>query len=403
MSATFGTGPVRLRTAGGAVSLSLAGSPVTSVSARGNRVTLHRSGVREWYVAGPLGIEQGFTLAHRPAGTLGHELTLSSRSAALRVHERPLDRAINFMRLARRIAVTIRGTHRGRRPRGHRLSAALRVSGGRVLVSVNDRGARYPITVDPLVQQGAKLTASGESGRGSSASARPCRRRQYRAGRWRRRSRQRWRRVGVHAVGRTWSQQGPKLTGGGARRRVRLERGAVSGRQHAPWCGADVDGEPGRGVGVHAIGVDMDTAGGRADRSRRDRRRRVRLRRGPVGGRQHGGRRRAEQRRAAPAQRGRSAEQRDLGSSGVDAGRHRRERRRPIRFERRAVGRWRDGARRRQQRHHRERRGLGVHPRRRRLRPAGQALPGGGGGHRRIRLQRRAVGGRQHGADRGTQ
>ena len=28
---------------------------------------------------------------------------------------------------------------------------------GRVLIAVNDRGARYPITIDPLVQQGAKL------------------------------------------------------------------------------------------------------------------------------------------------------------------------------------------------------------------------------------------------------
>src|SRR5205807_1121287 len=35
------------------------------VSARGNRVDLMRSGIRESYVAGPLGIEQSFTLPHR--------------------------------------------------------------------------------------------------------------------------------------------------------------------------------------------------------------------------------------------------------------------------------------------------------------------------------------------------
>ena len=29
-------------------------------------MSLARSGIREWYAAGPLGIEQGFTLAHRP-------------------------------------------------------------------------------------------------------------------------------------------------------------------------------------------------------------------------------------------------------------------------------------------------------------------------------------------------
>ena len=50
---------------------------------------------------------------------------------------------------------------------GHRLVAALRMSGGHVLITVNDRGARYPITIDPLVQQGAKLAGGGEAGLGS--------------------------------------------------------------------------------------------------------------------------------------------------------------------------------------------------------------------------------------------
>ena len=44
---------------------------------RSNRVTYrHQSGVTEWYAAGPLGIEQGFTVARRPAGGNG-PLTLA--------------------------------------------------------------------------------------------------------------------------------------------------------------------------------------------------------------------------------------------------------------------------------------------------------------------------------------
>src|ERR1700733_5354436 len=63
-------GEPTLRLAGGStLSLSLAGfGAASSVTARGNRVALARPGVREWYAAGPLGIEQGFTLAHRPVG-----------------------------------------------------------------------------------------------------------------------------------------------------------------------------------------------------------------------------------------------------------------------------------------------------------------------------------------------
>ena len=78
--ADFRGGEPSLRLTGGStLSLSLAGfGAADAVTASGNRVSLSRSGIREWYAAGPLGIEQGFTLAHRPAGTAsGHTLTLA--------------------------------------------------------------------------------------------------------------------------------------------------------------------------------------------------------------------------------------------------------------------------------------------------------------------------------------
>ena len=39
----------------------------------GNRVLYRHGSVNEWYVNGPVGLEQGFTIAHGPASAvLGH-------------------------------------------------------------------------------------------------------------------------------------------------------------------------------------------------------------------------------------------------------------------------------------------------------------------------------------------
>ena len=43
---------------------------------------------------------------------------------------------------------------------GRRLPSTLSVADGRVLIAVNDSGARYPITIDPLVQQNGRLVGN---------------------------------------------------------------------------------------------------------------------------------------------------------------------------------------------------------------------------------------------------
>ena len=67
---------------------------------------------------------------------------------------------------------------------GRHLPSALSVSDGRVLIAVNDSGARYPITIDPLVQQGGKLTpqrrSSDRAGSGFGGARRALFRRQHR-------------------------------------------------------------------------------------------------------------------------------------------------------------------------------------------------------------------------------
>jgi Bacterial Ig domain/FG-GAP repeat len=52
---------------------------------------------------------------------------------------------------------------------GRRLPSALAVKGGRVLITVNDHGARYPVMIDPLLQQGGKLVPNNLKTMGSGS------------------------------------------------------------------------------------------------------------------------------------------------------------------------------------------------------------------------------------------
>ena len=163
---------VDLLTGGGSLSIALDGlgrdrrlgapGPV-SVSARANRVVYDRGGVREWYAAGPLGIEQGFMLVRRPAGTRG-PLTLALRlGGALRAQVSGSE--VWFVTGSGRVALRYGGLV-ALDASGRRLPAALELRGGRLVVRVDDRRARYPLRIDPLIQQGSKLTANDESGPG---------------------------------------------------------------------------------------------------------------------------------------------------------------------------------------------------------------------------------------------
>ncbi len=158
--ADFAAGEPTLRLAGDStLSLSLTGVPgPTSVTAHGNRVTLARPGIAEWYSAGPLGVEQGFTLAHRPTGATAGGVTLAlAVGGSLR--PRAAGSAVNFVGSRGNVAARYGGLT-AVDATGRHLPGALSVADGRVLITVNDRGARYPITVDPLVEQSVKFVPS---------------------------------------------------------------------------------------------------------------------------------------------------------------------------------------------------------------------------------------------------
>jgi hypothetical protein len=123
-------------------------SPMTPV-ASADRVSYARGALHESWTNGPLGLEQSFEIARRPAGSGALTLSLAMPASAR------LDHGSVLLPGGLRYA----GVH-ATDASGRALPAWLQLRDGRVLVRVNDRGARYPLRVDPYVQQSAELTAS---------------------------------------------------------------------------------------------------------------------------------------------------------------------------------------------------------------------------------------------------
>jgi hypothetical protein len=131
--------------------------PAGSVHAEDARVEIRRPDLVEWFVNGPDGLEQGFTLAERPAGVgkLLLELRLEGAKAKRRgealVFETPTGRKLSYGKLVVQDA------------RGEPLAAKLQLAGaGRIAVSVDDAGAAYPIVVDPLLEESDDAMLQGE-------------------------------------------------------------------------------------------------------------------------------------------------------------------------------------------------------------------------------------------------
>src|SRR5215472_9094800 len=129
---------------------------VTPVTA-GNRVTFRYGRISEWFANGPLGLERGFTLTAPAPGQAGGPLTLAmALSGNARAAMLPGHAGVVFSRAGS--ALAYRGLVASD-ARGTRLPAWLALRGRQLLLHVQAAGARYPLTVDPVIQQ-ARLTAS---------------------------------------------------------------------------------------------------------------------------------------------------------------------------------------------------------------------------------------------------
>jgi hypothetical protein len=133
-------------------------------AADANRVTYGLGGMSEWYANGPLGLEQGFTIP-RPLADRddGGPLTLS---IALSGNAHPSlgmgGRRVTFSRAG---GPTLRyGGLVATDADGRALHSWLALGGGRLLLRVDARGARYPLRIDPFVQQAELASSDGAMG-----------------------------------------------------------------------------------------------------------------------------------------------------------------------------------------------------------------------------------------------
>ena len=126
---------------------------------RANRVEYQRESLTEWYVNGPMGLEQGFTIDKAPGKAEGKPLTIAISLTG------NLEAVVDEGRTS--LSLISRGDRAQLRysgfsttdAAGKELQSWLELKGTTLSLRVNDKGALYPIVVDPVVQL-AKLTPS---------------------------------------------------------------------------------------------------------------------------------------------------------------------------------------------------------------------------------------------------
>jgi hypothetical protein len=177
-----------------------------------NRVVYSRAGLQEWYVNGPLGLEQGFTLARAPSGHQGRALALSmALSGNAHASLAPGGQSLTITRTG---GPALRyGSLRATDATGRVLRSWLQLHSRRLLVVVDTSRAHYPLRIDPLVQQ-AELKGGEETGNarlgfsvalssdGNTALVGGMTDNSFKGAAW----------VFTRS-GSTWTQQAPKLTG----------------------------------------------------------------------------------------------------------------------------------------------------------------------------------------------
>jgi hypothetical protein len=215
----------------------VSGLPAVAARVAGNRVSYERGGVREWFANGPLGLEQGFDIGKRPAGTGSLTVAVSvagASSVRLRDGSALLSDKGGSLRYSGLSASDARG---------RALRAWLGVIAGRLVIHVEDRRAQYPVRIDPFVGQGEPFTAGGEVGEGAFGYS-----------------------VALSADGNTALIGGPGDNGDQGAAWVFTRSGETWSQQGAKLTGGEEQGQGAFGTGV-ALSGDGNTAliGGEGD------------------------------------------------------------------------------------------------------------------------------------------
>ena len=126
--------------------------------AHSNRVEYRRGAATEWFANGPAGVEQGFTVASAPSGGADGALTLALGLSGTLTARPGTAGGLVLSGVGGKAALRY-GDLSVSDASGKALPARMTVAHGRLLISVDTRGARYPLTVDPLMSV-AELYAS---------------------------------------------------------------------------------------------------------------------------------------------------------------------------------------------------------------------------------------------------
>ncbi|MGB2691825.1 MAG: hypothetical protein WBC96_04965, partial [Thermodesulfobacteriota bacterium] len=130
-----------------------------------NRIEYQRGNITEWYVNSPYGVEQGFTLKSKPnlnedKVTLTVGLDLNEDVKAL---DRETGKSIQFIDSNDNNILNYSGLY-AFDSTGKELPSHLRLKDNIIEISVDDRNAQYPITIDPFIQAQRVTAADPTSG-----------------------------------------------------------------------------------------------------------------------------------------------------------------------------------------------------------------------------------------------
>ncbi|MFW2389296.1 MAG: hypothetical protein ACN4G0_13230, partial [Polyangiales bacterium] len=134
------------------------------VSHEGNRVSVERTGIEEWYVHGPMGLEQGYSIPEAlpplkdAPGVLRLELAIEGEYEPTQRGNTITWRSPTRTIETRELYAFDAG--------GRLLQASMRASRSSLTIDVNVEGAAYPIVIDPLWVEQQKLIAADAVGTG---------------------------------------------------------------------------------------------------------------------------------------------------------------------------------------------------------------------------------------------
>jgi hypothetical protein len=140
------------------------GAPVGPLAVAGNRVEIARAMLTEWYVNGPEGIEQGFTIPAPPTGsTQGQPVVIEMSVSGDVVGDLSSDGQEVLFRTASGRAALRYDSLLALDSEGRRLPARFESAGDKLRILTDDDGAVYPLLVDPLVTEPDWSADSGQA------------------------------------------------------------------------------------------------------------------------------------------------------------------------------------------------------------------------------------------------